>query len=263
MKCYVHPKEDAVAVCKSCGKGVCSNCAVEINGVAYCKTCVESKAVAATSRETQVAMPLPSGIPSKTHFIIGGVGAIISGIAALMFLFIGGLALLWWSGAGGYYMNSASLAGFVILGIGLILAGIGYLGISRNFRKGVATASFAFCIIVTVFLFITAAFGLIWSSQGYYYYYYSSPWYTTYIIAVIVTLVLFGVMQILWGVSHIQAKQYIGNSGLSLATGIMFIISGALTVSILVSFVGMILFCVSNIMAAIGFILTKTPSASS
>ena len=261
MKCYVHPKEDAVAVCKSCGKGVCSNCAVEINGIAYCKTCVESKAITTTSRETQVAMPLPGGIPSKTHFIMGGVGAIVSGVAALMSLFIGGIALVWW--ASSYYIDAASLASFAVLGIGLILAGIGYLGIWRNFRKGVATASFAFSIIVTVFLFITAAFGLIWSSNRYYYYYYSSPWYTAYIIAVIVTLVLFGVMQILWGVSHIQAKQFIGNSGLSLATEIMFIISGALTASILASFVGMILFCICNIMAAIGFMLTKTPSASS
>lgn len=64
----------------------------------------------------------PSGIPSKTHFIIGGVGAIISDVAALMFLFIGGLALLWWLGY--YYMNSVSLAGFLILGAGLIIAGI-------------------------------------------------------------------------------------------------------------------------------------------
>lgn len=261
MKCYYHPKDDAVAVCKICGKGVCADCAVEIGGIAYCKTCVESKVAAPTSKDAQVAMPMPSGIPSRTHFIVGAVGAIISGVAPLVVLFLGGgLALSLWSSE--QYMNVTDLADFVLLGIGLITAGVGYLGVSRNFRKGVATASFAFSIIATIFVFITGAFGLIASSSSSYYYYYSSPWYRYYVITLIVALVLFGVMQILWGVSHIQARQHIGNSGLSLATGIIFIISGSLTISpfisILISFVGMILFFVANIMAAIGFILTKT-----
>lgn len=259
MKCYAHPKEDAVAVCKSCGKGICGICAVELGGVAYCKTCVESGAVnrSIIVVGTKEAIP-PGGIPSKTHFIIGGVGSIISGVAAIISLFMGLRPLLWWWAGSRGYIAFEDLAGFVILGVGLILAGIGYMGISRNFRKGVATASFAFSIIVVVFLFITAAFGLLWAPRPPYYYYYESPGYIAYIVVFIVTLVLFGVMQILWGVSHIQARQYVGNSGLSLTTGIMFIISGALTASILISFVGMILLCVSNIMAAIGFITTKT-----
>jgi len=261
MKCFYHPTDDAVAVCKNCGKGVCTNCAVEISGIAYCRTCVESKVATPTSKEAQAAMPVAGGIPSRTHFVVGGVGAIISGVAALMVLLLGGLALSWWSS--GPYVSLASFAGFVVLGIGIIIAGIGYMGVSRNFRKGVATASFAFSIIVTVFVFITATLGLISYSSDYYFYLNRSPYFAAYVIAVLATLVLFGVMQILWGVSHIQARKYIGNLGLSLATGIIFIISGSLTISILISFVGMILFPVGNIMAAIGFMLTKTPSVPS
>ncbi|MEM2119209.1 MAG: hypothetical protein QW840_03680 [Candidatus Bathyarchaeia archaeon] len=257
MKCYLHPKEDAVAVCKSCGKGVCSNCVIEVGGISYCKACVEAKAITLTQRETRAVPPPPNGIPSKTHFILGGVGSIISSIAAMLSLFVGGLAVIWWY-FGAFYITIVSLINSIILGIGLIMAGIGYLGVSRNFKKGVATAGFAFSIIVTAFLLITVTLGLIVSYGSYYYYYYSHPWYIFYIAMVIVTLVLFGVMQILWGASHIQTRQYTVNSGLSMTTGIMFIIAGAFTISFLLSFIGFILFFTSNIMATIVFITQKT-----
>ena len=42
MKCFVHQAEDAVAICKTCGKGVCSDCAIILEGTSYCKTCVEA-----------------------------------------------------------------------------------------------------------------------------------------------------------------------------------------------------------------------------
>ncbi len=89
MKCFNHPKEDAVAVCKSCGKGVCRECAIIVTGESYCKTCVETGKVKALTVQVptpQVAMPMPSGIPSRSPFIVGGVGAIISGVAALLWL---------------------------------------------------------------------------------------------------------------------------------------------------------------------------------
>ncbi len=38
MKCYKHPKIDAVGVCSECGKGICEKCAVEIGGKLYCKS---------------------------------------------------------------------------------------------------------------------------------------------------------------------------------------------------------------------------------
>jgi hypothetical protein len=263
MKCYVHPNEDAVAICKNCGKGVCSDCAIEIRGTAYCKTCVESNLVPTTPRVIQTAMTPSGGILSLTHSMMGVVGGIMAGLAALMFIFTGGLVLLWWR-SNPLDMNLVSLADFVILGAGLLIAGIGYFGISRSFKKAVATVSFAFSIVVTAFLLVTAGFGLITSiNYNYYYYYGASWWMWTYIITLIVSLVLFGVMQILWGVSHIQTRQYARSSGLSLATGIVFIVSGALTASFLVSFVGIILFFIANIMAAISFILMKMPPALS
>jgi len=37
MKCYKHPKIDAVGVCKECGEGICNKCSVEIGKKLYCK----------------------------------------------------------------------------------------------------------------------------------------------------------------------------------------------------------------------------------
>lgn len=37
MKCFIHKNEDAVGICKSCGKGICMQCTTElINGIS-CK----------------------------------------------------------------------------------------------------------------------------------------------------------------------------------------------------------------------------------
>jgi hypothetical protein len=37
MKCYKHPKIDAIGVCHECGEGICKKCAVKIGGKLYCK----------------------------------------------------------------------------------------------------------------------------------------------------------------------------------------------------------------------------------
>ncbi|MCD6310271.1 MAG: hypothetical protein J7M18_06115 [Candidatus Eremiobacteraeota bacterium] len=37
MKCSNHPEKDAIAVCSFCGRGLCSDCAEEIQGRIYCK----------------------------------------------------------------------------------------------------------------------------------------------------------------------------------------------------------------------------------
>lgn len=37
MKCFDHPEKDAVGSCKSCGKGVCSECAVDLTKGLACR----------------------------------------------------------------------------------------------------------------------------------------------------------------------------------------------------------------------------------
>ncbi len=46
MKCYYHPDKDAVGVCVRCGKAVCAEDSVIIDGKLYCKEC--SKTIGST-----------------------------------------------------------------------------------------------------------------------------------------------------------------------------------------------------------------------
>ena len=46
MKCFNHPSNDAIAICKNCNKGLCKDCAVDVgNGIA-CKGICENEVVA-------------------------------------------------------------------------------------------------------------------------------------------------------------------------------------------------------------------------
>jgi|GEM_PF-6548734 len=40
MRCFNHPKLEAIGICSICNKGVCSKCAVEEEGKIYCRDCL-------------------------------------------------------------------------------------------------------------------------------------------------------------------------------------------------------------------------------
>ncbi len=42
MKCYNHPDRDAVGVCIKCGKAVCAEDSIVVDGKLYCKDCNKS-----------------------------------------------------------------------------------------------------------------------------------------------------------------------------------------------------------------------------
>lgn len=43
MKCFNHPQNDAIGMCKNCQKGLCSTCVVDVgNGLACRSSCEES-----------------------------------------------------------------------------------------------------------------------------------------------------------------------------------------------------------------------------
>jgi hypothetical protein len=43
MKCFYHPQTDAVAICKNCGKGLCTECVSDVGHGAACKGKCESE----------------------------------------------------------------------------------------------------------------------------------------------------------------------------------------------------------------------------
>lgn len=53
MKCFNHRELDAIAVCKHCGRALCSGCVAESSGMSACKGRCEA-GVAASHSETQL-----------------------------------------------------------------------------------------------------------------------------------------------------------------------------------------------------------------
>lgn len=264
MKCYYHIKEDAIAVCKSCGRAVCSNCLVSISGNSYCKECVEAGRVQLQPVKTSPMikpMPTPSGIPSRTTFIIGSVGLIIAGVAGILSLF-GGLGFFWLWGRSGF--GAIGWTSSIMLGVGALLAAEGYKGMKTNYGRSIGTVGFVFGDIAGVFFIIEAALMIMMTySNNYYYYYYGyygyDPFFVFFAIFTIITIIMFAVAQIIWGVAHINSREYTGNSGLGVAAGILLIISGAFSASLLLSFIGFILFLVGAILAVINLLMAKIP----
>lgn len=68
MKCFKHPKAEAVGVCKECGEGICSKCAVEIGKKLYCKDDANKVFGAQKAQETTVVTTVqaaPAKAPQK------------------------------------------------------------------------------------------------------------------------------------------------------------------------------------------------------
>jgi hypothetical protein len=196
----------------------------------------------------------PPGKTSRTPFIIGSVGGMMSGIAAIIYLALSfGYALI--TVGGGGFVGMMLL---IIMAVGILLAGFGYRGIKQFSGLSIGTAGFALSIVSAVFFFVTAGLGFVAFATGnYYYYYYWNGFFTIYVIFDIISLALFGVTQIIWGVAQIKWRRLTKTPGLTFATGILFIISGSFACSILLSFIGFIMYLVSSILALIVYVTLK------
>lgn len=214
---------------------------------------MENKAQATQIPPPPTEVLKPQRAPSRTLFILGAIGTLISGTAFIWsfygpsLIFIQILPELSWEAL-------LIFPSIILVGIGLILASMGYLGFKRNYGVGTGLAGFAFGIVAGVFLplFIALAAALHFPD--------SHDWgYPIYVSSAIISLLLLGVAQILWGVTHIKSKQYTGDSGLAKATGVMFIISGALAMSIILCTLSFMLFFVSDVLALYVFLTSKIP----
>ncbi len=83
MKCYVHPDAEGVGTCTNCGKVVCSECAVEVDGKLVCKACAakkaEAPATAVVRKEPLLALLLSLLGGMFTGGILLGLGQIYNG----------------------------------------------------------------------------------------------------------------------------------------------------------------------------------------
>ena len=276
MKCYNHPTEEAVAVCKGCGKGLCQNCSVQVSQVSYCKTCIEGGRVqmqytqypqAPSQMPPQYSAPYGGyGSPNvpnfKALFEKGATGLVIAGIGAAIYA-----ALSLYNIASSYgldFTGSIMLIFFaIVFAYGISTAGQGYKGIKAAFGHSIGTAGSILAKISAVILIlglILAFVGGLWIGLSYYS---SSGGYGMVLAAIYLEFagfILFGATEIVWGVAHVVTRRFMGNVGLAMAAGVMFIVSGSVLIALIIfgfQSLGLFLFLASAILGAIAFAVAK------
>ena len=82
MKCYVHKNKEAECACVNCGKGICSECNVEIDGKSYCKKCVVKVAgdKKAEVQDETVAQGVPASVGRKNPLLAAFLSLVIPGL---------------------------------------------------------------------------------------------------------------------------------------------------------------------------------------
>ena len=154
MRCSVHPDQEAVAICRACGGGVCPRCRSVIDGISFCYACT----VAGRYRQSLVREPAKTTLHplgradalARRFYAIGMAGLALFGVSLHLVWTLG----LFWAtmpflGGSEYAApNFLLTAGFSFLAIGLALSGFAFLGLQRQFGVGegfaAAASSFLF-----------------------------------------------------------------------------------------------------------------------
>jgi hypothetical protein len=115
MNCHLHPNNEAVGSCTSCGKPICQECAVEVQNKFVCRECL-------SNGKTTIPQYSVNGKPPKDRSI-----ALILEILVGLFGFLG----FGWIYAGETNRGVITLAGFfawhilIVLPLALITASAG------------------------------------------------------------------------------------------------------------------------------------------
>ena len=102
MKCFDHSDQDAVGICKSCQKGLCKECAVDLNGGLACRARCEpqvralSQLVDSNVRLAPVAALAKQHLGAATFNLLLGVVFTLWGIRGPGFLLALGVVFLLW-----------------------------------------------------------------------------------------------------------------------------------------------------------------------
>jgi hypothetical protein len=122
MRCFHHAEREADGTCKSCGKGVCSECAVDLDRGLACRGRCEANARAIidlVERNIQ-----NSGVTAR---LIQQNGSVRSG-AGIFHIAMGILFLVWG-------LSDTRLALLLVMGAGFIAYGIYWLLLARKLKK--------------------------------------------------------------------------------------------------------------------------------
>lgn len=123
MKCFRHVERDAVGICKSCGKGICPDCAVDLGRGLACRGQCEGEVRALIDLVDRNVRLGP-----KTEAIMDRAGG--ARIAATVFFFGMGALFLGWSWL---EMRQLTLVGAI--GIGFMAYGCFHLMLTLRLAR--------------------------------------------------------------------------------------------------------------------------------
>ena len=87
MKCFNHPENDAIGICKACGRGLCRYCVVEVGLSCSCKG--ECERVVATMNDllekSRTRLQKFGGIYSRIGLVAGLLGFLVLSLAGFFF----------------------------------------------------------------------------------------------------------------------------------------------------------------------------------
>ena len=119
MLCYYHPEQDAVGICKHCGRGLCTECAALVEDVLACRDRHEEPVRGlnlSADRAFQQATRLGSGYIRNAVFY-GLVGLLFAGFGVMQYRFLGLQAVF-----------------FMLIGVFLLYASVANYLESRKYR---------------------------------------------------------------------------------------------------------------------------------
>ena len=150
MKCAKHHRKEAIAACVSCGAGVCKECRITVQGITYCKPCLEGgkmrpESPPATSPpppsspptyiqtrprtrpSRPIRIPQSDRTPLRVLLILGAIGMIFLVISKSLYAFF--LSASFWLGGIQPYQTYWSV--YVL--VTSVVAGVGFFGYWWNY----------------------------------------------------------------------------------------------------------------------------------
>jgi len=90
MKCFMHPEEEAVGVCRTCGKAMCANCSAYSGHSGICPECRRNEFVQKREALNKEIVSLASRI-EDTHraYVWNIVGLVVTGITIIGLIYFG------------------------------------------------------------------------------------------------------------------------------------------------------------------------------
>lgn len=165
MKCAKHHRKEAIGACVSCGSGVCKECRIAVQGITYCKSCLEGGKMQPSPplppgplprtrpprrirAPRQVRVPRSTRRPFRLFFIIAAIGMIFLVLALSIYTYFQFVSF--W--LGGYQSTNIFCSAYLL--VTCVIAGIGFFGYWWNYGLRSSLVAFFGTLILSWWLML-------------------------------------------------------------------------------------------------------------